>query len=109
MLLLLSPSLHQLYSLFLLILLDQWIKSCIPPCAKVFTQKRAEKFFLSNGSFGELVEDEEDSVIAPVLKKETLEEPKPTRTNMDSFLECNQVMNNNLKANCVCIIGVRAL
>lgn len=45
--------------------------------------------------------DDEDSVIAPVLKKEKSEGSQPTRTVMDSFIVNDQTKLNNEKGNCV--------
>lgn len=63
------------------------------------TCAQVEEYFAEAIKEGKINDkDEEDSVIAPALKKEKSEGSKPSRANMDSFLERDLVKCNSLKA-----------
>jgi hypothetical protein len=66
------------------------------------TCAQVEEYFAEAIKEGKINDrDDEDSVIAPVLKKEKSEGTKqPNRTNMDSFIDCDRAKGGNLKANC---------
>lgn len=66
------------------------------------TCAQVEEYFAEAIKEGKINDkDDEDSVVAPVLKREKSEGTKqPNRTNMDSFIERDQIKCNNLKANC---------
>ena len=66
------------------------------------TCAQVEEYFAEAIKEGKINDkDEEDSVIASVLKREKSEGAKQNRTCVDSFIECDKMnCNNNLKANC---------
>ncbi len=66
------------------------------------TCAQVEEYFAEAIKEGKINDkDEEDSVIASVLKREISEGAKQNRTCVDSIIECDKMnYNNNLKVNC---------